>query len=149
MYFGNPTTEDTHLVSFIQDYRTNEWSIVDYKVDEEERPIDLEVGEPLIPLVPGPENMTIEVPAVETKTTPHGESTTIPTLSRLGSPERPTVARASRTAFCWYSAIRARTAASYYAKNESNFVRQPVIGMDAAWVDMFVELAENPPYGSE
>ena len=35
----------------------------------------------------------------------------------------------------------------YYAKNETTFIRQPVLGLPAEWVETFVNLAKDPPYG--
>ena len=147
VYFGNPTTEDTHLISFVQDYKTNEWSVIDYKVDEVEQPIDLEVWEPLIPQVPGPENMTIAVPAVDDQDyTPWGitdESDAIE-IRFSGETERGT---RFTDGVLLILGDKSDDGSVYYARNESNFIRQPVIGMPAEWVETFVELAKDPPYG--
>ncbi len=149
VYFGNPTTEDTHLVSFIQDYRTNEWSVIDYKVDEEERPIDLEIWEPLIPLVPGPENMTVVVSAVDDQDyTPWGidDDSDAIEIRFSGETERGT---RFTDGVLLILGDKSEDGSVYYVKNESTFIRQPVIGMPVEWVDAFVELAKNPPYGKE
>ena len=39
--------------------------------------------------------------------------------------------------------------ASYYAKSETNFIRQPVISLNAEWVDTFLNLSQNVPYGDD
>ncbi len=149
VYFGNPATEETHLVSFIQDYRTNEWSVIDYKSDEEERPMDAEIWEPLIPLVPGPEQITVAVPAVDDQDyTPWGigdESNAIE-IRFSGETERGT---RFTDGVLLILGNKTEDGSAYYAKSESNFIRQPVINLPADWVDTFVELAKNPPYGED
>ena len=37
----------------------------------------------------------------------------------------------------------------YYAKSESDFVRQPVLRLDAQWVDAVLGLFDDVPYGDE
>ena len=149
IYFGNPATEDTHLVSFIQDYRTNEWSVIDYEVDEVGRPIDLEVWEPLIPLVAGPDGMTIAVPVVDDQDyTPWGigEDSNAVEIRFSGETDRGT---RFTDGVLLILGDKNEDGTAYYAKSESTFVRQPIINLPAEWVDTFVGLAENPPYGEE
>ncbi len=147
VYFGNPTTEDTHLVSFIQDYKTNEWTVIDYLNDEEERPMNLEQWEPLIPLVPGPENMTVAVPAVDDHDyTPWGigEESNAIEIRFSGETERGTRFTDGVLLILGH---KNEDGSAYYAKSETNYMRQPIISLPAEWVDTFVGLAENPPYG--
>ena len=149
IYFGNPTTEDTHLVSFIQDYRTNEWSVIDYKVDEVEVPIDMEIWEPLIPMVPGPENITVAVPAVDDQDySPWGidEDSDAIEIRFSGETDRGT---RFTDGVLLLLGDKSEDGSVYYAKNESNFIRQPIIGLPADWVETYVDLAKNPPYGEE
>lgn len=149
VYFGNPTTEDTHLISFIQDYRTNEWTVIDYKVDEEEQPIDMEIWGPLIPLAPGPENITVTVPAVDDQDyTPWGIGDDSGAIEIRFSGETDRGTRFTDGVLLILG-DKSEDGSVYYAKNEANFIRQPVLGLPADWVNTFVELAQNPPYGEE
>ena len=147
LYFGNPASEDTHVVSFIQDYRTNVWTVVDYEVDEEEQPIDLEVWEPLIPLVPGPENILVVVPAVDDQDyTPWGigDASDAIEIRFSGETERGT---RFTDGVLLILGDKSEDGSVYYAKNEGTFIRQPVLGLPAEWVETFVELARDLPYG--
>ena len=147
LYFGNPASEDTHLVSFIQDYRTNVWTVVDYKVDEEEQPIDTDVWEPLIPLVPGPENITVVVPAVDDQDyTPWGIGDDSDAIEIRFSGETERGTRFTDGVLLMLG-DKSEDGSVYYAKNETTFIRQPVLGLPAEWVETFVNLAKDPPYG--
>ena len=149
VYFGNPTTEDTHLVSFIQDYHTNEWTLIDYKVDEEQQPIDNDAWDPLIPLVPGPENITVAVPSVDDQDyTPWGinEDSNAIEIRFSGETERGT---RFTDGVLLIIGDKSDDGSVYYAKSESNFIRQPIIGLPADWVETFVKLAEDPPYAAQ
>ena len=147
IYFGNPANEDVHVVSFIQDYRTNEWTVIDYEADEVDRPIDMAVWEPLIPLVPGPEGMTIAEPAVDDQDyTPWGidEDSRAVEIRFSGETDRGT---RFTDGVLLVIGDKTEDGSGYYAKSESTFIRQPVISMPAEWVDTFFELAASPPYG--
>ena len=147
VYFGNPTTDDTHLISFTQDWRTKEWTVIDYAVDEEGQPIDLAVWEPLIPLVPGPEGMTVIVPAVDDQDyTPWGINDDSNAIEIRFSGETDRGTRFTDGVLLLLG-DKSEDGSMYYAKSESNFIRQPIIGVPADWVDIFVTLAEDPPYG--
>ena len=147
LYFGNPASEDTHLVSFIQDWRTNEWTVIDYKVDEEERPIAMEVWEPLIPLVTGPENIAVVVPAVDDQDyTPWGIGDVSDAIEIRFSGETERGTRFTDGVLLILG-DKSEDGSVYYAKNESNFIRQPVLGLPSDWVETFVDLAKDPPYG--
>ena len=37
----------------------------------------------------------------------------------------------------------------YYAKNESDFIRQPVLILDAEWVETILGLFDDIPYGDK
>lgn len=146
-YRGNPIQEEVTYVSFIQDYKTGEWSVIDYDVDKQEQPIDLDVWEPLIPLTPGPENMTIAVPAVDDQDyTPWGigDDSKAIEIRFSGTTERGT---RFTDGVLFILGDKTDDGQRYYAKSESNFIRQPIISLDAEWVDTFLNLIDDVPYG--
>lgn len=144
VYRGDPTAEATDGVSFIQDYKTGAWTTIDSRLGPEEYNLDLDVWSPYIAMVPGPD-ISVAEPAVDdydyspwgieddsraieirfSGTTERGTRFTDGVLLRLGD--------------------KSDDGAVYYAKSESNFARQPVLALDAEWVDAFLDLSEDVP----
>ncbi len=146
VYRGNPTQEPSDGVSFLQDYRTGEWTAIDTRTGGEELPLDIEVWEQYIPMVPGPENISVAVPAVDDYDyTPWGieDDSGAIEIRFSGQTQR-------NTRFTDGVLLRLGDKSDdgkyYYAKSESTYVRQPVIALDADWVETFKDLAENIPY---
>ena len=149
VYDGNPILEETRMVSFIQDDDTYEWTLLDTDVDREERPVNADIWEPLIPLVVGPPNITVAVPAVDDQDyTPWGigDQSRAIEIRFTGLTERGTK---FTDGVLLILGDKSEDGASYYAKSETNFIRQPVLNLNAQWVDAFLNLSQNVPYGDD
>jgi hypothetical protein len=149
IYYGNPSLETTPMLSFSQDFETSKWSVQYFYEDEEPTPVDPERWKDIFPLVNGPDNITVAVPSVEDRDyvpwgitddskaieirfsglTDSGTRFTDGVLLRLGN--------------------KTEDGRYYYAKSESNYSRQPVLNLDAQWVDTVLNLRDDIPYGEK
>ena len=150
IYLGNAADVDIPFLNFSRDIRSGEWSVRKFYVDEEKRPIDEERWKEIEPLVVGPRNVTVAVLIVDDLDySPWGivdssESIQIrfPGTSDRGDP--------ITKQFLLRLGDKTEDGKHYYAKPEdSDSVRQPVLNLDAQWVETVLGLFDDVPYGDE
>ena len=148
VYRGDPESEGTAQLSFMQ--KSDGWYVLDFPGDERERPVDPEGFELLRPILTGHPPISMGVPLVEDQDySPYGlvegSGTAIEIRFNYES-ER-------GTKFVDGVLLRigdkAPGKSAYYAKSESDFSREPVLLIDAEWVDAIMRLHEDIPYGDE
>lgn len=148
IHYGDPALEATHRVSFVQNQGgIDGWSVQDFDTDPALRPIDIERWSEFVDRVAGPEQITVAVPwvadrdytpwgivdeskAIEVRfsgTTDNGTSFTDGVLMIIGN--------------------KTEDGNFYYAKNQSTYSIQPVLLLNADWVDKVLELGADIPYG--
>jgi hypothetical protein len=145
IFQGNPASEETPVLQFLQE--DGQWKVANIGVDTKAIPVDPERWETIGPMMPGPAEITVAVPEVEDQDyepwgivddsfaieirfsgrTDSGTRFTDGNLFRLGN--------------------KSDDGTFYYAKSESDFVRQPVLKMDATWTETILGLIDDIPYG--
>ena len=147
IYGGDPSADDTPVLTFEQD--DGEWSVMYRPEDRESVPVDPEQFEEIRLLLPGPPPITIGVPLVDDRDyAPWGitdQSRAIEIRFR-GVSDRGT---SYIDGILLRIGSKAPGTSAYYAKSESDTVREPVLLIDADWVESMFSLHENIPYGAE
>ena len=147
IYRGNPASGETPVLTFEQE--DGEWSVMYRPNDTSTIPVDPERFAEIQPLLPGPPTITVGIPLVDDRDyAPWGitdDSRAIEIRFR-GVSDRGTK---------YIDGIRLRIGSkapgtsAYYAKSESDSIREPVLLIDADWVESMFSLHENIPYGAE
>jgi len=147
IYGGDPTSLETQVLTFEQD--DGEWSVRYRPDDTAMLPVDPERFAEIRPLLSGPPPITIGVPLVDDRDyAPWGitdDSRAIEIrfngLSDLGT--------RYIDGILLRIGSKAPGTSAYYAKSESDTIREPVLLIDADWVESMFSLHENIPYGAE
>ncbi len=147
IYGGDPSSEETSVLTFQQD--DGEWTVRYRPEDKSRRPVDSERFEEIQPMLPGPPPITVGVPLVDDRDyAPWGindDSRAIEIRFKGVSD--------SGTSYIDGILLRIGSEApgtsAYYAKSESDTVREPVLLIDADWVELMFGLLEDVPYAAE
>lgn len=147
VYRGDPLSADTPQLSFMQKF--DGWRVLNYPEDTEERIVDPEGFAALSPILTGHPPISMGVPLVEDQDySPYGivdDSDAIEIRFNYESDRG--------TKFVEGVLLRigdkAPGTSAYYAKSESDFSREPVLLIDAEWVEAALSLHESVPYGDE
>ncbi|MCH7652282.1 MAG: hypothetical protein IIB14_01270 [Chloroflexi bacterium] len=149
VYLGNAAEEGTPFLSFSQDFRSGEWSVRKLDVDKGSRPVDEERWKDIKPLVVGPGNITVAVPIVDDRDySPWGIVDSSNSIEIRFSGTSDTGTRFT-DGFLLRLGHKTEDGKHYYAKSESDFVRQPVLKLDAQWVEAILGLFDDVPYGDK
>ena len=147
IHYGDPSSLTTRRVSFAQNRREGGWSVQDFDTDAALRPIDEERWSDFSSRVARPEHIEVVVPMVPDRDySPWGitkDSTAIE-IRFSGATDKGT---SFTDGVLLILGNKTDDGAYYYAKDESGFVRQPVLEINADWVDAVLEFGENIPYG--
>jgi len=147
IYGGDPTSGETRVLTFEQ--QGGEWSVMYRPDDTSMHPVDPEGFAEIRPLLSGRPPITIGVPFVD-----DGD------YAQWGITDD---SRAIEIRFSGLSdrgtrfidgillriGSKAPGAAAYYAKSETNQIREPVLLIGADWVESMFSLHENIPYGAD
>jgi hypothetical protein len=146
IYQGNPAKEETALLQFKHKEEDGSWTVQSHPKDKDPIPVDTERWAEIEPLVVGPPSISVAMPLVEDQdytswgitddsraveirfagTTQRGTRYIDGILLRLGN--------------------KSPDGRGYYAKSESNYVREPVLLLDAEWTEKILGLFDNVPY---
>ena len=147
IYRGDPGSAETPVLTFEQD--DGEWSVMYRPNDTSTLPVDSERFEEIRPLLPGPPPITIGVPLVDDSDyAPWGitDDSRAVEIRFSGVSDRGT---RYIDGILLRIGSKAEGTSAYYAKSESDRVREPVLLIDADWVESMFSLHENIPYGAE
>ena len=147
VYRGNPESPDTPQLSYIQEL--DGWHVFNYPEDTEDRTVDPEGFAQLSPILTGHPPISMGVPLVEDQDySPYG------IVADSGAIEIRFSSVSDRGTKHVDGVLlrigdKAPGTSAYYAKSESDFSREPVLLIDAAWVDAVMSLHEDIPYADE
>ena len=149
IYLGNAAEPGTPLLNFSRNFNSGEWTVKKRDVDTVDRPVDEERWKDIKPLVVGPRNISVAVPLVDDRDySPWGivESSASIEIRFSGVSD-------SGTRYVDGVLLRlgdkTEDGKYYYAKSESDFAREPVLNLDANWVESVLGLFDNVPYGDD
>lgn len=149
IHYGDPSLESTHRISFAQNQRQGPegWGVQDFDTDPVLRPIDNERWSEFSSRVGRPEHISVVVPRVADRDySPWGitkDSTAIE-IRFTGFTDNGT---RFTDGVLMIIGDKTEDGKYYYAKNETNYVNQPVLNINADWVDAILEFGEDIPYG--
>ncbi|MCH8061453.1 MAG: hypothetical protein IH861_03010 [Chloroflexi bacterium] len=149
VYLGDAAEADTPFLNFSRDFRSGEWSVRKFDVDKEKRPVDEERWKDIEPLVVGPGNISVAVPIVDDRDySPWGivDSSNSIEIRFSGTSDSGT---RFTDGFLLRLGDKTEDGKYYYAKSVSDFVRQPVLKLDAQWVETILGLFDDVPYGDK
>jgi hypothetical protein len=145
IFQGNPTKEETPVLQFIQE--DGDWKVANIGIDKKAVPVDPVRWEKIGPLMAGPEEIAVAVPVVDDQDySPWGivDDSHAIEIRFSGKTD-------SGTKFIDGNLFRlgnkSEDGAFYYAKSELGFVPQPVLKMDAEWIETMLGLVDDVPYG--
>ena len=147
IFDGDPTVEATPAVRFkIED---GVWTARDFDDDIGRLPVDDEVWESITPLLGGPPSISVSVSLVDDRDyTPWGIKDDSQSIEIRFS-------GMSDNGITYIDGMLLRIGKktpdgkSYYAKSISSLIREPVLVLDAPWVDAILGIADDIPYSKE
>lgn len=137
------------MISFAQDFRSNEWTVQDFAVDEEPRPIDMERWESILPLVAGPKDITVAVPLVDDRDYSRWGITDDSISIEVRFAGRTDRGTRFTDGILLVLGDKSEDGQFYYAKSETDYSRLPVLSLDAEWVETILALEKDIPYGEK
>ena len=149
IYLGDRILAETPRLRFKLDRDTGVWSVRDFDNDAESRAIDMERWSQVLPLVGGPTDVSVVVPKVEDLDyTPWGilEDT-------KGIELR--YAKTDEDGITYIDGMFIQVGHKipdqdgYYGKSVTDISTQPVLFLDANWVETLLGLFDDIPYGEE
>lgn len=147
IHYGDPALEGTHRISFAQNFRQGGWFVQDFANDPVLRPIDEERWDKFSPRVGRAEHISVAQPRVDDRDySPWGitEDSTAIEIRFTGKTDRGTT---FTDGVLLILGNKSDDGAYYYAKDESSYSFQPVLEINADWVDAVLAFGEDIPYG--
>ena len=147
VFLGDYFSEDTPALQFKREEGV--WSVRDLAKYPELVPVDEERWAEVIPLLVGPPNISVAVPKVDDRDyTPWGivDDSKAVELRFAGETERGTE---YTDGLLFKIGSKTPDGSGYYARNESDYLREPVLFLDANWVDALFALYDDIPYGQQ
>jgi hypothetical protein len=143
VYMGDLRLEETRVVQF--EKKDDAWTVLNTRIDEEKRPVDMEAFSEILPLLAGPPGISVEVPIVDDEDyTEFGITEDSPNIEiRFGGRTERGTKFTDGILLNVGSKIPGKP--WYYARYEADQARRPVLRMPADWIEKILELFDETP----
>ena len=147
IYDGDPTSEETHIIKFDND--DGQWTVQDFGEDLGALPVDPDRWARILPLLSGPTDVTAEVAVVDDQDwTPWGITDDSRAIEiRFGGLTNRGTKFIDGVLYRVGKKIPDKD--GYFGQSDENFVRKPVLFLDAGWTDTLLGLFDDVPYASD
>ena len=147
IYSGDPSMEDVRRVRFEKE--DEGWFARDYSVDPEDRPVDEESWNAILPLLAGPEGIGVAEHYVDDADyTPWGLTDNSVSIE-LRYEDTSQLGTTYVGGYTLRIGSKTPDGQSYYAQIFHERVWKPVLVMDAGWAEALLGVFEDVPYGPD
>jgi len=147
IHYGNPALKETHRISFVQNQGQPGWQVQDFDTDPSLRPIDEDRWNEFSSRVSRADEISVAVPWVADRDySPWGitENSTAIEIRFTGKTDSGTT---FTDGVLLLLGDKTEDEQFYYAKNQTTYSIQPVLQLNADWVDTVLEFGNDIPYG--